>query len=550
MLKTLSSHKLFICILILAILIRLAGLGSWGMGFFRDEAALGYNSWSISQTARDEFGQFMPVVFRSFEVFFLPLYVYLSAIFMTVLGLTVFSTRLVSALSGIGIVVVTYFLTKTIFPKKKYHSEATALLVAFAPWTLFYSRGAFEGNLGLFLFSLGVYLFLRWLKSPSTSSWLRWSFISMVLSMYSYQAERLVVPLWLAVSLYTTKKIWWNKRSDFWKVSWPAILLSLPLAWVWFSPAGLHRAMGVSLANSSNIPLLNPEQPSGWFVNNKLYLTVKKILAMYTSYFSPRNLFWELDYNPQRVLIGQPVLFFWLLPGYLYSLWLVVKNYLKKNLPVSLLMFWVLLGPLPAALTGDPFHTYRSLLMSVPVIILVSWGTYEIISQLHNFKKVIALSVLLTLLIFSLNRMVSSYLVVTPSVMANEWDQVFKSTVEAVELIKSDKQKIVFDTSYSEPYIHYLFWTGYDPLKLQQVSSTLNLDYYGSIERIRFVHLDNVYFESVDWPTRRGDSGTVFVLPNSKVPPSEFAGDPKIKLLKEIKNKPGQVVFRLLEIKD
>jgi hypothetical protein len=145
--------------------------------------------------------------------------------------------------------------------------------------------------------------------------------------------------------------------------------------------------------------------------------------------------------------------------------------------------------------------------------------------------------------------MLSSYLVVTPMLMADDWDQVFEPTIEAIEAIKTKKQKIVFDTSYSEPYIHYLFWTGYDPVRLQQVSSNLDLDYYGSVDKVRFKSLDNVYFESVDWPTRRGDSGTVFILPNSKVPPSEFATDPKIELLNEIKNKSGQVVFRLLEIK-
>ena len=356
----------------------------------------------------------------------------------------------------------------------------------------------------------------------------------MVLSMYSYQAERLVVPLWLLAGLCLT-------RPKFWKKSWPAIILGLPLAWIWFSPAGLHRAMGVSLLNSSEFSL-------------------KKILAMYTHYFSPRNLFWELDYNPQRVLIGQPVMFFWLLPGYLYSLFLIVKNYLKKNTNINLLTLWLLLAPLPAALTSDPFHTYRSLLISVPLIIFTSWGTWELTKKfntsvilspakdLGRLKRPLILFVFLVLSIFSLARMVSSYLVVTPSLKANDWDQVFQPTVQAVEEIRQTKEKIVFDTSYSEPYIHYLFWTNYEPTKLHQVTSGLELDYYGSIEKIRFKNLGNVYFEPVDWPTRRGDSGTVFVLPNSKVPPSEFAGDPKVKLLKEIKNKPGQIIFRLLEI--
>lgn len=527
MFKTLSKHKLFLFILLIAILVRFIGLGNLGMGFFRDEAALGYNSWSISQTAKDEFGQFMPVVFRSFEVFFLPLYVYLSAIFMKVLGLSVFSTRLVSALSGVGIVVVSYLLAKTIFPKKKYLPELTALLMSLAPWTLFYSRGAFEGNLGLFLFSTGVYLFIK--------KRLNWSFVLMTLSMYSYQAERLVVPLWLISALYLTRSTWWAGPRNFFKTALPAIVLGIPLAWIWFSPAGLHRAVGVSLLSSGGV--------SG------VYPTIRKIMAMYTSYFSPRNLFWELDYNLQRSLVGQSVVYFWLLPGYLYSFWLIIKTNLKKNISLKLLFIWLLLGPLPAALTSDPFHTYRSLLMSVPLVILISWGTWGLVSKLKGLAKILTLVTLTCLLVFSVTRTASSYLVVTPALRSNDWDQVFKPTVKAVEELTPTGKKIVFDTSFSESYIQYLFWAKYSPTKLQEVSSSLDLDYYGSIEKIRFTKLENVYFELVDWPSRRGDTGTIFVLPNSKVPPSEFATDPKVELLSEIKNTKGEIVFRLLEIK-
>jgi 4-amino-4-deoxy-L-arabinose transferase-like glycosyltransferase len=549
MFRKLFKYKLFLFILLLAASVRLTNLGSLGAGFFRDEAALGYNSWSISQTLKDEFGQFLPVIFRSFEVFFLPSYVYLSAIVMKLLGLSVFSTRLVSALSGVGIVIVTYLLVKLTFPKKKFLPELTSFLVSISPWTLFYSRGAFEGNLGLFFFTTSVYLFIRWYKIPRKYSNIRWSLVFMVLSMYSYQAERLVVPLWLLAGLYLTKKVWWDNRSDFLKISWPAMLLFIPLAFIWFSPAGLHRALGVSLAQAGSIPLLDPSKPAGIFINNKIYLSFKKILAMYVSYFSPRNLFWEVDYNPQRILVGQPVMFFWLLPGYLYSWWLIFKSNVKKNIPTYLLIIWALLGPLPAALTSDPFHTYRSLLLSVPLIILVSWGTYELLNRFTFKIKILSLISLSALLLFSLSRMLSSYLVVTPHQKANDWDQVFQSTVKTVEEVRPSKSKVVFDVSYSEPYIHYLFWTSYPPIKLHEVSSKLDLDYYSSIEKIRFDSLDNVYFQLVDWPTRRGDSGTVFVVPNDKVPPSEYAGDPKVELLKEIKNNSGQVVFRLLEVK-
>ena len=65
-----------------------------------DEAALGYNAYSISQTLRDEYGQFMPLIFKSFGDYKPGLYVYLAVPFVTIFGLNEISVRLPSIILG------------------------------------------------------------------------------------------------------------------------------------------------------------------------------------------------------------------------------------------------------------------------------------------------------------------------------------------------------------------------------------------------------------------------------------------------------------------
>ncbi len=510
------SSLLILSVIGLAAFLRLYGLGSLGMGFFRDEAAIGYNIFSILKTWRDEFGQLLPVIFRSFEVFFLPAYFYLSVPIMAILRLSPFSTRLLSAIAGVVAVYLIYLLAKKIIPAKKCFPLAAALLLAVSPWHLFFSRGAFEGNLALTFFAAGVYFFVNFLDGKERH--LTYSLVLFTLSMYSYQSERLVVPLWLFICALIYRKkfllLGWRKLFIF---SLPALAVGLPLLFIWLSPAGLHRAAGVSLFSE------NANFSGG---------VLRKIAAMYVSYFSPKNLFWLGDYDLERSLVGMSVFFFWLVPGFFIGLY---------RLRAPWLWAWLLLAPLPASLTPDPFHTYRSLLIYFPLTIFIAYGWTEILSR---FRKL--LPIVFGFLLFSLVQLATSYLYVTPYERAYYWDQPFKQTVEAINKYAPTAEKVVVDTSYSEPYIHYLFWSKYDPKKLQ--GQSLKLDYYGSSERIRYDHIDNIYFENVDWPTRRGDSGTIFVVPHTEVPPSEFITDPKVKLLDTTYFPNGEAAFRLLLI--
>ena len=101
---------LFFLILCLALFLRFFYLGKIPNGFYSDEAAYGYNAYSILMTGKDEYGTPIPFAFKSFGDYKAPLYIYALAPVIWLFGLSEASVRLLSALLGVILVILVYFL--------------------------------------------------------------------------------------------------------------------------------------------------------------------------------------------------------------------------------------------------------------------------------------------------------------------------------------------------------------------------------------------------------------------------------------------------------
>ncbi|MDP2860304.1 MAG: 4-amino-4-deoxy-L-arabinose transferase, partial [bacterium] len=88
-------------------------LGEIPSGLYVDEASTGYNSYSILQTGKDEYGKSMPVAFRFLGSYTPPLYTYLSVPIIAVAGLNVTSVRFLSALCGVLNILIIFLLVKS-----------------------------------------------------------------------------------------------------------------------------------------------------------------------------------------------------------------------------------------------------------------------------------------------------------------------------------------------------------------------------------------------------------------------------------------------------
>ncbi|MBU1967161.1 hypothetical protein KKH50_02615, partial [Patescibacteria group bacterium] len=97
---------LFSLILVLATGLRLYGITKFPPSLYWEEAALGYDAFSILRTGKDHHGNPFPIVaFESFGDWKPSLYFYAIVPFIKLLGLTELAVRLPAALSGIVIVI-------------------------------------------------------------------------------------------------------------------------------------------------------------------------------------------------------------------------------------------------------------------------------------------------------------------------------------------------------------------------------------------------------------------------------------------------------------
>src|SRR3989344_7537642 len=173
-----------IAVIILAAGLRLFWLDRVTPALNWDEAAIGWNAKTIWKLRVDEFGNRLPVSFRSFGDYKAPLYIYLTAPVVGIFGNTEIGVRLVSVIAGVTSVVLMYFIG----------GPAAAGLLAISPWHILLSRPALEANLALMWILGGVWLFLKAVKKPI---WLVPTAISFILSLYSYQSPKIFVPIFV-----------------------------------------------------------------------------------------------------------------------------------------------------------------------------------------------------------------------------------------------------------------------------------------------------------------------------------------------------------------
>src|SRR3989304_3880126 len=123
-----------ILIILVASFLRLYHLNLNPPSLYWDEASLGYNSYSILKSGNDEHGEKLPLArFIAFGDYKPPGYIYTAVPAIALFGLNESSVRLPSAIAGILMVVVSYYLVYELFRKNKL-ALISALFLAVSPW--------------------------------------------------------------------------------------------------------------------------------------------------------------------------------------------------------------------------------------------------------------------------------------------------------------------------------------------------------------------------------------------------------------------------------
>lgn len=511
---------LFIGMILLAIFLRFWQLGIVPVSPDWDEAALGYNAYSILKTGRDEYGTWFPRTLRSFDDYKPPLYVYLTIPSVALFGLSTWSVRLPSAVMGVLAVIGTYFLVYELFKGKMkeslvtYHSLLASFLLAISPWHLQFSRIAFEANTGVTLNIWGLVAFFRGLSSLP---WMMVSAFFFGLSLYAYHSERVFVPLLLLVLCVLWKKELLRDRRKIFIGIVVGILTVAPLIPVALDKTSVTRLKGTSSLSDQTGLLMRTVRKLdddkkmgniiGAFFDNRRIVYAKTLFDGYISHFSLRWLFLTGDINRHHAP-DNGLLYLWELPFLFWGIFWVWK---KGGKPSLLLLSWVLLAPIAASPTSETPHAIRSLVFLPTFQIFTAVGILEFVSRAHVFMRwLIGVLILLNIMFYfhmyygHLNQEYSKY-----------WQYGYKEAVEYAEEHKGAYQKIVVSTSLEQPHMFFLFYTAYDPIKYLANGGTAS----GGFAEMRN-RFDKYEFRPIlEWNQEKHDGSILYIGSPKEIPP-------------------------------
>ena len=534
-------------ILVLAAALRLWNLGSIPPSLTPDEAALGYNAYSILKTGKDEHGVFLPFIFKSFGDYKPGFYIYLTVPSVAVMGLNEFAVRFPSALAGIAGVFLIYLIVKRLFSDEKLALTAS-FIAAINPWSIFFSRGAWEVNVALAFTLAGIYFFFRALEKQKH---LIFSALFFALSLITYQGAKLSTGIVVLILLI----LYWK---DVFKFNRKTILSGLVVGLIVSIPVILSFFQGGTgrLNVFSVFSYPRPVEYTQAFLDEggekigdlNYYLFhseglnfARGILGRFFNHFSPRFLFFEGDWgNPQHTSPYQGML----LLGDVVLLAAGAAALIRRRITREILFVWLWAGlsVLPSILSRDQVHAVRALNLSVPLIIILAFGAVSLFS-LKKFWKVVLGLIYLGGFVYYLD----SYFVHLPKHDSEYWQYGYKQIVETVTPLQKNYKMIRVQQSFAQPYIYFLFYQKYDPAKYQKDSSYISSEYKDDVGYI--TKLDNVVFVPIDWSIDRGDHGDLVIGDPVRIPPEDSKDENLFKIIREIKFLNGAGAFRVIEVK-
>ena len=483
-----------------------------------DEAALGYNAYSILQTGKDEYGNTLPLIFKSFGDYKPGVYVYLATPFIALFGLNTISVRLPSIILGSLIPLLLFLLTKTISPKSQKLALLSAFLISFNPFNIHFSRGSWETNVLTFELILGSYLLIKYFKQNKISH-LFLSSLVFGISLYTYQAAKMISLLLILIIIITFKtSININKIKQYILFFiLPLFLFSLPILQGLFFSSDSNRLKVVSLfsyprSEQETTQILSESNLIDYqiFHSHPIFFS-RNFLSRYFNFFTPEFLAFKGDW--QNLRHSAPYIGVILYPSLIFFIIGLFSKTLHKKQKLFFAL-WLLAAPIPAALTRDSITAVRAMSFSIPLIYFVSLGilnTYQLITKKYiklSFVSILSLAYLLSFIYYSdlyLNHLLKK----DPGQYLYGYQQVMEYVIKN----QDHYQTINITNFYGQPYIYYLFYSKYPPKDYQPQSILIgdSVD-TGTIEKI-----DNITFYGSDYVKAQNTPNSLTIFSHDEI---------------------------------
>jgi 4-amino-4-deoxy-L-arabinose transferase-like glycosyltransferase len=476
-------------IVVLGLFFRLWQLGNVPPSPDWDEAAIGYDAYSILKTGHDQFGKFLPFVLRSLDDYKPALYTYLAIPPIYFFGLNVLAVRLPSAIFGTLSIIAVFFLVLELFKSYKYKNALaliSAFLFAISPWSIQFSRVGFESNVGTALNLFAVLFFIKGLRKP----WFLIIFsVFAALSIYTYQSEKVFTSLLIFILIIIYRKELFNLSKKYIVLAFLlGFVLVLPmLFYIITDKSSLARVSKTSIfASQTDIlktSIMDLERDKitnsklGLIFDNRRVVYAKTIVAGYLSHFDLNWLFIKGD-NERHHAPNMGLLYLFELPFLLSGLYILAfGNFDKKT--KALLFVWILLVPLPASITTGVPHAVRALnflpIWQIIIALGIVFSTATISKMKYQITKIkikyliFAFCILFFLLNFSYY--LNQYFVQLNKYDSEYWQYGYKQAVDIADSVGGNYKQIIVSSegNFDKSYIFFLFYSKYPPLEYQKI---------------------------------------------------------------------------------
>lgn len=545
-----NKKHLFILIIIvlLGTILRLYKINNFPPSLYWDEVAIGYNAYSILETGRDEYGKFLPLTFESFQEHKLPGYIYSVVLAEKIFGVNELGVRFPAVIFGICSILVIYLIAAELFYQTRHKQEIaliSALLFTISPWSLQFTRAGFEASGGLLFSLIGMWGFIKWLRTEKN---LYISFISFIISLYFYYQPWVFVPLFIISVLFLNHKQISNKIKNLGYTTLFAVVLFLPLFLniITRSSNRLSFVQSVFNQNSLSEELTERVKEGNTYVvklvHNAYVIKLRLFIDNYFKYFSPTFLFTDGDPNPRHSVAGMGSTYLWMSIFFYLGVIILFKGYLKQ---AKILIPWLLIAPVTASLSLPSPHALRSLLLSPALDITSALGIVIIFSFIDKkaIKFLFKFLFIFIVFIFMLRYLHLYYQ--HAKLTSSDWADGHKQLYEYLQKnnVVQDYNQIYITGKYWRPYIFMLFYTKYSPqLYHQQVSNSRIGKYYFGYASYDTTN-PRYNYEGLSLADLRNSPRTLLVLTPDEVKDTDHK-------LKTIYSKEGKPVFLLIESRE
>jgi 4-amino-4-deoxy-L-arabinose transferase-like glycosyltransferase len=349
-----ATWLILAAILLAAAFLRLYRLDAIPPGWTHDEAGHGHDAVAILHGARP--------IYEAVGYGREPLYDYVVAGLMALMGPTSLALRLVSVIFGLGTLAITFAWVRLAFDSPT--ALAAVALQAASFWSLATSRQALRSSLLPALFTFAVYFFWRSIYRPKASpdelplQASRWPMVLFALficaTLYTYLPARV---MWMIFPVFLVY-LGFCHRVTFrrvWLVSLVAIVISLLL----FTPLLLY--LQAHPGAEQRLAML--DAPLQALRTGDIAVILNRALSGASAFFLPGQGDDFLAYT----IPGRP--FFDPLVGTLFLVGLVICLARWREPTYTFSLIWFLIGASPTLVTGAPASITRSI-AALPVAFL------------------------------------------------------------------------------------------------------------------------------------------------------------------------------------